>query len=420
MLLGHAFTTYHYRSFRNAVQPLGVVVIDPQAQTTNSGTEEINATLSSEPANFDEEPTTKPKGEQQAQTTNSGTEVANATLGSEPANFGEDPTTTTPKGETMDTPQPTGMYDEEEYQKALNETLKVLPDVQTAALSYQGQLYSGLNNQIHRFMGTILLANTEKTGQIVEESIWWKDTYGTNKGVPHYRLWDVVHWNSLFPTLPRFAGYDSEHHPHLRLVPMNPVIEGKVYPGIKVWHRKDLDWDIWVNRSITHPRPMSNHLAPHQNLNQYRSLARDIDDGVASPDKMSIYSLMLKDALRPHPFLQKIVDEEMSKLRGVEGGKFMTLHARVEPDMARQDRVCSVSRNSICSLHLCLSDGGPNEGSLSFESCVLHIFVLSYHVVSSLPVHGTLTHLPSHYLISYSSPLSTHYSWHYRIERFGT
>jgi hypothetical protein len=178
---------------------------------------------------------------------------------------------------------------------------------------------------------------------------------------------------------------------------------------------------MWENRSITHPRPMSHYRAPHQNLNFYKRLTKQIDLGRATEkDHVGMYSLMLKDALRPHPFLQKIINEEMSKLRGVEGGKFMTLHARVEPDMARQDRVCSVSRNSICSLHLCLSDGGPNEGSLSFESCVLHIFVLSYHVVSSLPVHGTLTHLPSHYLISYSSSLSTHYSWHYRIERFGT
>ena len=120
--------------------------------------------------------------------------------------------------------------------------------------------------------------------------------------------------------------------------------EGKQYPGIKVWHRKGLDWDIWVNKSITHPQPMSHYQAPHENLNQYRRLAKQIDNNNASPDKISMYSLMLKDALRPHPFLQEIVDKEISKLRGAEGGKFMTLHARVEPDMARQDRVCSVSR----------------------------------------------------------------------------
>ena len=246
---------------------------------------------------------------------------------------------TSPKAETSPTP-PTGVYNDEDYQKALKETLKVLPDVQTASLSRA--FYSGLNNQMHRFIGTILLANTEKTGQIIEESIRWKDTFGTNKGVPHYRLWDVVHWNSFFPTLPRFASYDSEHHPHLQPHLRNTTIEGKVYSEIEVKHRK-LDWDIWANKSITHPRPMGQF--PQQNLNRYKQFTKKLDLGhKTEKDHLEMYSLILKDALRPHPFLQKIIKEEMSKLRGEEGGKFMTLHARVEPDMARQDRVCSVSR----------------------------------------------------------------------------
>ena len=246
---------------------------------------------------------------------------------------------TSPKAETSPTP-PTGVYNDEDYQKALKETLKVLPDVQTASLSRP--FFSGLNNQVHRFIGTILLSNTEKTGQIIEESIRWKDTFGTNKGVPHYRLWDVVHWNSFFPTLPRFASYDSEHHPHLQPHLRNTTIEGKVYSEIEVKHRK-LDWDIWANKSITHPRPMGQF--PQQNLNRYKQFTKKLDLGhKTEKDHLEMYSLILKDALRPHPFLQKIIKEEMSKLRGEEGGKFMTLHARVEPDMARQDRVCSVSR----------------------------------------------------------------------------
>jgi hypothetical protein len=316
-------------TFQKYIDPLG-----EQAKNITSGPKFDESTISSK----------------KTETTNKSPATVAKNITSD-AKFDEP--TTAPQTETTDT-SPATVYNEEEYQKALTETLKVLPGIQTAALSKRGHFYSGLNNQIYRFIGTCLLANMEKTGQIVEESIKWKDTFGTNKRVSHYRLWDVVHWNSFFPTLPRFASYDSEHHPHLQPSFHNITIEGKAYPEIEVEHRK-LDWDMWVNKSITHPRPMSHYNSPHQNLNQYSFLAKAIDRGKAGPDKMSpdrkdhlaMYSLMMKGALRPHPFLQKIVTEEMSKLRGVEGGKYMTLHARVEPDMARQDYVCAVSQSTF-------------------------------------------------------------------------
>eukprot|EP00957_Ditylum_brightwellii_P107279 8185946-Ditylum_brightwellii.AAC.1 len=58
----------------------------------------------------------------------------------------------------------------------------------------------------------MFLAHQEGYDEIIEESITWKDTYGTNQKIPHYMLWDVVHWNTFYPTIPRLASFDEKIH----------------------------------------------------------------------------------------------------------------------------------------------------------------------------------------------------------------
>jgi len=236
-----------------------------------------------------------------------------------------------------------GDYNADEYKNSLDETLKVLPDVKTACHSHRS--FSGLNNQIYNFFGACFAANSENFGQIIEQSITWKDTFGTNHQVPHRKLWDVVHWNSFFPNLPRFASYDKDHHPDLDLIQTTVTIEGKAYPKLKV--KYNAPWDIWTNRSITRPQPLIQY--PQQGQNLYKGLTRAIYFGRVHRKEerkqhLIMYKEMLKGALRPHPFLQGIIEKARMQLKA--GGKYMTLHARVEPDMAKQDRVCSVSHHS--------------------------------------------------------------------------
>ena len=61
-----------------------------------------------------------------------------------------------------------------------------------------------------------------------------------------------------------------------------------------------------------------------------------------SVEDKELMELVHKGGLRPHPFLQGIIDQMRVDLGAGEEG-YMTIHARVEPDMARQDRVCTVS-----------------------------------------------------------------------------
>lgn len=230
-------------------------------------------------------------------------------------------------------------YNAEAYETLLQEALEVLPEIETA--SYVYEFYSGLNNQLMRFLGILSLAASEGYRQYLEPSIQWKDTFGTNDKVSHHKLWDVAHWNTFYPTIPRMVKYDSRYHPHVveggKAIEMEGGIRFKV-PEMTY----NVTWDIWENRSITKPAPSGQNR--HQSLNSYNQMMRFHDHNSKHPQKtlqFSFYKPMIAGALKPHPFLQQLVEKEKAKLSA--GGKFMAFHTRVEPDMARQDRVCTVS-----------------------------------------------------------------------------
>ena len=252
---------------------------------------------------------------------------------------------------------PTGGYNAGEYKKSLDETLRASPDVKTAFQSKKN--FSGLNNQIFRFLGVIFLAANEDFGQILEESITWKDTYGHNDFVPLHKLWDVVHWNSFFPSLPRFVSYDKEQHPHLDLYVANLTIDGDDYPRKTL--KYNVNWDVWVNRTITRPQPIV--AFTQQSLNKIYQLNKNINwDKVRGEQvkHLELYQEVLKGALRPHPFLQQIVDKVAAELGSGEKG-YMTLHSRVELDMLVQNaRVCSVSTlrssSAFPTSHFCIEN----------------------------------------------------------------
>lgn len=269
-------------------------------------------------------------------------------------------------------------YDANVYRAALKETLQVLPDIATACNIFP--FYSGLTNQIMRFIGIVSLAGAEDYLQFMEPSIQWKDTFGTNDMVSHYKLWDVVHWNSQhYPAVPRFVAYDPKYHPHV-VLHKNTIVtmeETIILPSVE--YNKSSTLDIWANRSITKPSPIGGHL--HTSRNTYMQLMRIVDQsgGKTIGDPMrkaqfEVYREMLKGALRPHPFLQEIVEKERIRL----GNKYMTLHARVEPDMARQDRVCVVS----FSLHCSNSNNDPTSDPPIFLLSPLGPKGLEHHATS--------------------------------------
>ena len=241
--------------------------------------------------------------------------------------------------EVLSRPLRSQVYDAAEYQRKLQDALTPLPEEKAKTTCYTKHFMAGLRNQYMRFMGVIMTAKKDGFHQIIEESINWKDTFGTDHYLHSSQLWDLVHWNSFHPDLPRFARYEKDVHKDLTAHSTNVTIEGEEYDKINVKYDVPTGHDIWNKTLSTFPPPFGQW--PNQGTNRYRQLAKSIELGRAQyvydlKEDLKIYETVMKGALRPHPFLQAIVDETALKLGGEDGRGYMVIHMRVEPDMAKQ------------------------------------------------------------------------------------
>lgn len=75
-----------------------------------------------------------------------------------------------------------------EYERKLHEALTPLPESKAKTAFYARQFFAGLCNQYMRFMGVAMLAQSDGVDQIIEESISWKDTFGTNTYIHSSKL----------------------------------------------------------------------------------------------------------------------------------------------------------------------------------------------------------------------------------------
>jgi hypothetical protein len=153
------------------------------------------------------------------------------------------------------------------------------------------------------FTAFVMYAAKNNISQILLPTIRWKDLYGK---VPHEKLFDVVYWNSFYPTLPRFVSYDP------------------------VAHR---DFNNSTNKWAT-GNPENNATHPFA-YGRYRELFRYYK-GIR-PEKLKLNPVvisMMRSAFRPHPDLQQHIQGLAGSMDDqTSDGSYMALHARVEPDM---------------------------------------------------------------------------------------
>ncbi len=108
-------------------------------------------------------------------------------------------------GSQQNIPQSTN-FDSVKYEKQLSESMRPFKNETTVAF-LQG-LPGGFRNQFMVFAGIICMVDESNHSQIIIQSIKWKDLFGTNKKIRHDYFFDVVHWNSFYPALPRLVEYD--------------------------------------------------------------------------------------------------------------------------------------------------------------------------------------------------------------------
>jgi hypothetical protein len=237
------------------------------------------------------------------------------------------------------------------------------PNVTTYCFSKR-RLIAGYRNQIMALTMLMLQANLDGHGQFLLESIIHKDTYGTDKFVPFEYYFDVQHWNTYYnatemeKNMKMSQQQQQQYHPWSlpRLVHYDPILHHQWDTKIKSYVHSIMNGNDQtepthpygypkqstrlaasyqyymkgkgkfaggnaapaVNNNNTNTNGQPNHVTPSNDSISARTSRRN-------PGEI----LMLQGALRPHPTLQGVIDNLSLPT------PYMTIHARVEPDMQR-------------------------------------------------------------------------------------
>jgi hypothetical protein len=190
------------------------------------------------------------------------------------------------------------------------------PDLPTLAY-FERAFYSGFRNEGMVFTAFVMYAVENNFTQILLPTIRWKDLYGTNRSVPHEKLFDVIHWNSLYPALPRFVSYNPEAHRELKKRELKPM----------KWVISDPE------KNAT--RPFAYGRYPKL-MNKYKHYTRRMLHAGDNPSLNPVDLAMMRGAFRPHPDLQQHIQRLVGSMDDqTSDDSYMALHARVEPDMQR-------------------------------------------------------------------------------------
>lgn len=216
-------------------------------------------------------------------------------------------------------------YNEEYYQSALQQAMKPNPDESICA--YLHVFWSGFCNQYYMFSGVLLLALERNYTQILVQSIRWKDLFGTNQMVRHDVFFDVVHWNTFSPELPRFVTYhdkndhDGEHEHDLFSDVTISLDSMDINPNLK-WNIND----PYINAT----KPFAIGQKRTDAIMKFYDYTKHVDKGIIQRAKSDL--IMMRGALTPHPAIRNIMAafEKENKMTNI-----MVLHARIEPDMQK-------------------------------------------------------------------------------------
>lgn len=212
-------------------------------------------------------------------------------------------------------------------------TTKPDPNLPTIALT-EPFLKGGFRNQVMRFHALLLQAQSKNISQILLPSLRWGDGVGGGIAIPHETLFDVEYWNTYYPALPKLVTYDSRQHYQWdnssRL--LNVSMENPTKPGAPIQFLEEDE------EKCTHPYRGGGGVKAGVLWNFYKRYTKAMIAEKKPRDRLEVLSYQ---ALRPSPLLRNTTRELMSHLPdGIRTGDYITLHARVEPDMQKHGGAC--------------------------------------------------------------------------------
>ena len=226
---------------------------------------------------------------------------------------------------------------------------------------------AGFRNQIMALTMLVLHANDDGHDQILLDSLYHKDTYATNQFDPFDFYFDVETWNRYSignnngvdedgkeekePIVVDWSSYsrgENKTNPprHPRRLPRMVLYNSTLHDQWDINVSKYRERDIVGTRPYGYTRGATRLAAGYQFYVKGKGRYAVKDDPNQNQNNTSITRkhrnpaeiLMLQGALKPNPALQAVVDRSKMHLqerasRRVGAFRYMTLHARVEPDM---------------------------------------------------------------------------------------
>lgn len=265
--------------------------------------------------------------------------------------YGSDPKEATEeviKAEPTNCLTPGGVFTFERIPIALRTdeiTQSTTPWSNASSVAWTGTFFAGFRNQMMAFHSMVMWVASNGWDQILLPTIALKNTLEPNCGKEHCKiafddLFDVSHWNSHYPHLPRLVNCDPTVHTEFDcqangfrgMSAKQVMATAKSQP-----HASKLPpiHELMENALVNVTKPFAFSKPQHVLMSQYRRYVKSKFHFKSAADKYpnKVDMIMHQGAVRPSPDLQNAIDA----LRGAvfEGGvkEYMTLHARVEPDM---------------------------------------------------------------------------------------
>ena len=225
-----------------------------------------------------------------------------------------------------------------------SQTTTAWPNLTTYAYARK-EFIAGYRNQIMALTMLVLQGNDLGHGQLLLDSLYHKDTYGTNKFDSFMFYFDVQHWNTYHnnteimkhtsnttsstrqhpKTLPRLVYYDPILHSQWNTTTnqyVDEVMNG-IQPAIKPYG---------YSKGSTRLA-----MSYQRYVKGYGKYVSSGAESKRNPGEI----LMLQGAIKPHPVLQSKIDNLLhDTMKGNNHNtnkqfSYMTLHARIEPDMQK-------------------------------------------------------------------------------------
>ena len=204
---------------------------------------------------------------------------------------------------------------------ALEEATK--PDHSLPTFALERKLHLGFRNGCTAFTTLVMQGLERNVSQILLPSISFKDHGGSGKRIEFENLFDVVHWNSHYPSLPRLVSFDPKLHSQ--------------------WNESARRFIQVANENYT--RPFALLGGELQHLEYHSNYTAQLEYQAANMGERNAAELkILRGALRPHPDIQKHINGIIKRANERDHDNaeitndYMVLHARVEPDMQRTRR----------------------------------------------------------------------------------